>query len=82
MKGAKVDILKIEYSGEILPGRAIVVEIPIVRSGSVVEVAVSAKGDEVGGIEGFDVLADVIGPGRQDLAAVAFGFGTSSLQAG
>ena len=73
MEGAKIDIFKIEDSGEILAGRAIVIEIPIVRSGAVVEVAVSAKGDEMVGIEGFDVLADFIGPGRQDLAAVAFG---------
>ena len=82
MKGAKVDVLKIEDGGEIFAGCAIVVEIPVMRSGSIVEVAVSAKGDQMIRINGFDVLADFIGPGRQDLAAVAFGFGTSSLQAG
>ena len=31
------------------------------------------------GVDGFDVLADLIGPGGQDLAAVAVGFLTSSL---
>ena len=74
MEGAKVDVFEIEDGSEIFSGRAIVVEIPIVRSGSIVEVAVSAKGDQMVGIKGFDVLADFIGPGRQDLAAVAFGF--------
>ena len=73
VKGAKVDVLKIEDGGEIFAGRAIVVEIPVMRSGPIVEVAVSAKGDQMVRIEGFDVLADFIGPGRQDLAAVAFG---------
>ena len=82
MKGAKVDIFQIEDGGEILAGRAIVVEIPVMRSGAVVEIAVSAKGDQMVGVNGFDVPADVIGPARQDLAAVTFGFGTSSLQAG
>ena len=72
VEGAKVDVLKIEDGGEIFAGRAIVVEIPVVRSGSIVEVAVSTKGDQMAGIDGFDVLADFIGPGRQDLAAVTF----------
>ena len=82
MKGAKVDVLQIEDGGKVFAGRAIVVEIPVVRSGAIVEVAVSAKGDQMVGIDGFDVLADSIGPGRQDLAAVAFRFCASSLQAG
>ena len=31
------------------------------------------------GVDGFDVLADLIGPSGQDLAAVALGFFASSL---
>lgn len=80
MEGAKVDVREVEDRGEILSGRAVVVEVPVVGAGSVVEEAVSAKGDEVVGVEGFDVPADFVGPCRQDLAAVAFGFLTSSLR--
>ena len=74
MEGAKVDVLEIEDGGKIFSRRAIVVEIPVVRPRSIVEVAVSAKGDQMVGIKGFDVPADFVGPGRQDLAAIAFGF--------
>ena len=79
MEGAKVYILKVENSGEILPGSAVVVEIPVVGSGAVVEEAVSAKSDEVVGVDGFDVLTDLIRPYGQNLAAVAFGILTSGL---
>ena len=45
MEGAEVDVRQVEDSGEIFSGSAVVVEIPIVGSGPVVEVAISAKGD-------------------------------------
>lgn len=80
MESAKVDVLEVEDGGEIFSGSAVVIEIPIMSSGPVVEVAVSAKGDEVVGVDGFDVLADLIGPCGQDLAAVALRFLTSSLR--
>lgn len=64
MEGAKVDIWEIEDGGKVFSGRAVVVEIPFVGAGSsVVEEAVAAKGDEVVGVEGFDVLAYLVGPG-------------------
>lgn len=62
MEGAEVNILKVEDGGEIFPRSAVVVEVPIVSSGPVVEEAVSAKGDQVVGVDGFDVLAHLIGP--------------------
>lgn len=62
MESAKVDVREIENRGEIFPGSAVVVEVPVVGSGSVVEEAVPAKGDEVVGVDGFDVAADVVGP--------------------
>lgn len=64
MEGAKVYALEIEDGGKVFPGRAVVVEIPFVGAGpSVVEEAVAAKGDEVVGVERFDVLAYLVGPG-------------------
>ena len=64
MKGAKVDVREIENSCKVFSGRAVVVEIPFVGSGSsVVEEAVAAKGDEVVGVDGFYVLAYLVGPG-------------------
>lgn len=80
MEGAKVDGREVEDRGEVFPGRAVVVEVPVVGAGTVVEEAVAAEGDEVVRVEGFDVSADVVGPCRQDLAAVAFGLLTSSLR--
>ena len=80
MEGAEVDGWQVEDCGEIFPGRAVVIEIPVVGAGAVVEEAVSAEGDEVVGVEGFDVLAYLIGPGGQDLAAVAVGVFASSLR--
>ena len=71
MEGAKINVLEIKDGGEIFPGSAVVVEIPIMRSSTIVEVAVSAKRDQMVRVNGFDVLADFIGPTRQDLAAVA-----------
>lgn len=62
MEGAKVDVREIENRGEIFSGSAVVVKVPVVGSGSVVEEAVSAKGDEVIGVDGFDVAADIVGP--------------------
>ena len=82
MKGAKVDVLQVENGGEIFARGAVIVEIPVVGAGAVVEVAVSAKGDEMVGVERFDVLAYFIGPIGQDLAAVAFGFLASGLRIG
>ena len=82
MKGAKVDVLQVENGGEVFARGAIVVEIPIVGAGAVVEVAVSAKGDEVVGVERFDVLAYIVSPIGQDLAAVAFGVLASGLRIG
>ena len=64
MEGAKVNVREIENSGEVFSGRAVVIEIPFVGSGSsIVEEAVAAKGDEVVGVDGFDVLAYLVGPG-------------------
>ena len=79
MEGAEVDVLQVEDSGEVFSGSAVVVEIPVMSSGPVVEVAISAKGDQMVGVDGFDVLADLIGPSGQDLAAVALGFFAPSL---
>ena len=82
MKGAEVDVLEVKDGGEIFSGSAVVVEIPIVSSGPVVEEAVPAKGDQMVRVNGFDVLADLVGPSGQDLAAVALGFFASSLEFG
>ena len=73
MEGAEVDMGQVEDGGKVFARCAVVVEVPVVGAGAVVEVAVSAKGDEVVGVEGLDVLAHLIGPGGQDLAAVAVG---------
>lgn len=45
MEGAEVDVLEVEDRGEIFPGGAVVVEIPVVGAGPVIKEAVSAKGD-------------------------------------
>ena len=71
MKGTKVDILQMEDGGKVFTRGAIVVEVPIVASGAVVEEAVAAKGDHVALVYRFDVLAHFVSPGGQDLAAVA-----------
>lgn len=79
MEGAEVDVLQVKDGGEIFPGSAVVIEIPIISSSPIAEVAISAKGDQMVRVDGFDVLADLIGPSGQDLAAIALGFFASSL---
>lgn len=80
MEGPKVDALQVQYRGEVFARGAVVVEVPTVGAGAVVEVAVAAKGDEVVRVEAFDVLAYLVGPGGQDLAAVAGGIGAAGLE--
>lgn len=63
MEGAKVNTRQVQDGAEVFSRCAVVVEIPAVGSGPVVEVAVSAKGDEMVGVEGFYVLAHLGGPG-------------------
>ena len=82
VEGAEVDGREVQDGGEVFSRGAVVVEVPVVGAGAVVEVAVSAKSDEVVGIDGFDVPAHLVGPRGQDLAAVAFGFWASSLRIG
>ena len=79
MEGAEVDVLKVKDGGEIFSGSTVIIEIPVVGSGPVVEEAISSESDQMVGVDGFDVLADLIGPGGQNLAAVALGLFASSL---
>ena len=79
MEGAKVDVLKVKDSGEIFSRSTVIIEIPVVSSGPTVEEAISSKSDQMVRVNGFDVLADLIGPSGQNLAAVAFGLFASSL---
>lgn len=62
MKGTKVNVLQVENGGKIFARGAVVVEIPVICAGAIIKVAISAKGDEVVGVKGFDVLAYIIGP--------------------
>lgn len=62
MEGPKVNTLQIQYRGEIFARGAVVVEVPAVGAGAVVEVAVTAESDEVVRVEAFDVLAYLVGP--------------------
>ena len=80
VEGAEVDVGEVEDGGEIFAGCAVVVEIPVVGSGPIVEEPVAAEGDEMVGVDGSDVLAYLVGPGGQDLAAVAVGILASSLR--
>lgn len=47
MESAEVDVLEVKDSGEVFSRSAVIVEIPIMRSGPIVEIAVSAKGDQM-----------------------------------
>ncbi len=79
MEGAKIDVLKVKDSGEIFSRSTVIIEIPVVSSGPIVEEAISSKSDQMVRVNGFDVLADLIGPSGQNLAAVALGLFASSL---
>ncbi len=79
MEGAKVDVLKVKDSGEIFSRSTVIIEIPVVSSGPIVEEAISSKSNQMVRVNGFDVLADLIGPSGQNLAAVALGLFASSL---
>ena len=55
MHGAEVDVGEGEDAREGLPGCSVIVEVPVVGAGAPVHIAVATEGDEVGGVEGFDV---------------------------
>ncbi len=80
VEGAEVDGGEVEDGGEVFAGGAVVGEVPVVGAGAVGEEAGAAKGDEVGGVEEFDVLAYFGGPGGEDLAAVAVGGFAAGLE--
>lgn len=47
MEAAKVNSLQVQDSGEIFSRGAVIIEIPIISSGTIAEEAVSAKGDQM-----------------------------------
>lgn len=47
MEAAKVNGLQVQDSGKVFSRGAVIIEIPIISSGTIAEEAVSAKGDQM-----------------------------------